>query len=139
MKKSSKLLFGLFLAIIILVIVLCVFPLNSAADPMDFSIVLIIVCALVLPLAVVCLPNWLLKKKAKTYTTSATAFSKATNNNQSGSSYFIAFVLPDGTRKNMKVDVNQYNTIGEKEEGTLTYQENGKHCWFVSFTPKSLY
>lgn len=139
MKKTTKILWGIFYAVIILVIVFCVFQLDFAGDSMSLSIFFVIACAVALPVAIVCLPNWLLKKKAATYTTSATAFSKATNNNQSGSSYFIAFVLPDGTRKNMKVDVNQYNTIGEKEEGTLTYQENGKHCWFVSFTPKSLY
>ena len=48
-------------------------------------------------------------------------------------SYFVSFEFPDGTRKNVSVDVNQYNSIAENEMGTLTYKEHKNDLMFIGF------
>ena len=67
------------------------------------------------------------------FTAPVTVFSKAMNNHRYSSSYFIAFSFPDGTRKNLPVSVEEYNTIAEGETGILTYRQDAKYIWFVSF------
>lgn len=76
-------------------------------------------------------------KKAKTVTTFASVFSKATNNGHHRSAYFIAFLLPDGTRQNMQVSIEEYNTVREGEHGVLTYKEHKSNVWFVDFSPNA--
>lgn len=70
---------------------------------------------------------------APMFTAPVTVFSKAMNNHRYSSSYFIAFSFPDGTRKNLPVSVEEYNTIAEGETGILTYRQDAKYIWFVSF------
>ena len=50
-----------------------------------------------------------------------------------GGTHFLSFEFPDGTRKNFKVDVTQFNTIIENETGILTYRECGDWLRFVDF------
>ena len=74
-------------------------------------------------------------ESAPTFTTEAKVFSKTFG---VGGRYaiavcFIAFELPDGTRKNIQMNANQYNVIGENEKGVLTYKENGTYIGFVDF------
>lgn len=51
----------------------------------------------------------------------------------SKSDMYLVFELPDGTRKDFRVDTSAYNTILEGEEGILTYHEKNDTRVFVSF------
>ena len=95
-----------------------------------FSVAIIFVIC-----AVAALPYKTAQKNAKPVETPAKVFSKAMNNGRYMSSYYIAFLLPGGKRKNFIVSVEQYNTVAENEEGILTYKKYKRQIWFVSFRP----
>jgi len=42
------------------------------------------------------------------------------NNNYPRTTYFVSFEFPDGIRKKISMDINQYNCITENEVGILT-------------------
>lgn len=77
------------------------------------------------------------KKKAIAFSASAVVFSKTQNNTRFGSTYYIAFTLQDGNRKNIMVPIEKYSTIKENECGILTYKEYGKYIEFVDFQVNS--
>ena len=68
--------------------------------------------------------------------------SKFSNNSYSrtvniGSTYYISFEFPDGSRKNFWiVDVAIFNTIVENEMGILTYKEHEGSTLFIHFQPQ---
>ena len=73
-------------------------------------------------------------KTAKEITESGKVISKTSGLESSGSTeYFVSFELPDGNRKNFKVEVDIFNTITENQVGKLTYRENGTRLFFVNF------
>jgi len=67
-----------------------------------------------------------------------TAFAKVVSRvverqGRSSNAYHIAFEFQDGTRKSFEVKLDQYNTITDSDTGMLTYRENGKYLFFISF------
>ena len=50
-----------------------------------------------------------------------------------GTVFYVAFELPDGDRKNFKVDSDTYATVEKGDTGMLTYKEGGKYRFFVRF------
>ena len=77
------------------------------------------------------LPNLDTPAKVISRTSEETSYGKGGRN--VSTNYFIAFELPDGTRKNFEVKIDQYNTILEDETGTLTYRESGTYLFFGTF------
>lgn len=73
-------------------------------------------------------------KMAELKTTPASVFSKMQDNTKRGSVFYAAFTLPDGTRKNLRVPLDQYNILAEGENGTLAYREYERYSEFVRFT-----
>ncbi len=47
--------------------------------------------------------------------------------------YFVSFEFPQGERKNFPVNINQFNTLAENDNGILTFKENGNYLLFVNF------
>ena len=79
----------------------------------------------------------IVRKKASPVKTPAKVISKAMQNLRARAGYYVAFALPNGTRKNLKVTVEEYNTMVEGEVGILTYKKYKHHIWFESFRPQS--
>ena len=74
-------------------------------------------------------------KNAPVCTQTVTVFAKTMRVNRIGSDHYVAFSFPDGTRKNLFVTLEQYNTLREGEVGVLTYKQRKKAFRFVSFQP----
>ena len=72
--------------------------------------------------------------RAPEQTEIVTVVSKATQTWSAGTYYFVSFEFPDGHRKNFMMNVNQYNSVVEKEVGTLTYKDLKKPM-FIGFKP----
>lgn len=52
-----------------------------------------------------------------------------------GTTHFIAFEFPNRVRKTFEVDAVQCSVVFEGETGLLTYKQNKKDLYFVSFMP----
>lgn len=109
----------------------------GALDFWLFGIILLLFEAAFLLLIISLIVSYLrqisAKKKASVFSAQASVFSKTQNNARFGSTYYIAFALRDGSRKNIMVPIEKYGTIKENENGTLTYKEYGKYIEFIDF------
>ena len=86
--------------------------------------------------------NWTLGKLLPIQKCTATVFHRetvvrhtqdATGPELTISAKFITFVLTNGNRIVFKVPVEKYYTIFIGESGLLTYKQQGKHTYFISF------
>ena len=85
------------------------------------------------------LPKEIGLDKAQETSEIAKVISKASKTDGSGayvgSTFYVGFEISNGTRKNFKLNIRQYNSVMEGETGKLTYKEYKDALSFVDFKP----